>query len=156
MEGCTYPPDPVPTPVTKKSFAFCSVFQANSQLGKKKKYVTVSSSWHLGVEGESCDALPVLEVVCGEVLAAGGGLQVRGVDRAGHAVALHAANEDGGVLAGHRRVLTGGLLAPAPSRVSEDVDVWRPEGEPLGLTVVVHRPRLHADHLLNGKISVCS
>jgi hypothetical protein len=82
------------------------------------------------------------------VLAAGGGLQVRGVDGAGHAVALHAPDENGGVLAGHRRVLAGGFLAPAPSRVPEYVDVGRPEGEPLGLSIVVHRPRLHTYHLL--------
>ena len=102
---------------------------------------------HLGVEDVSGDALPVLEVVGGEVLAAGGGLEVGGVDGAGDAVALHAADEDGGVLAGHRRVLAGGLLAPAPPRVPEHVDVGRPEGEPLRLPVVVHRPSLHADHL---------
>jgi hypothetical protein len=108
-------------------------------------------AWHLGIEGVSCDALPVLEVVSGEVLAAGGGLQVRGVDGAGHAVALHAPDENGGVLAGHRRVLAGSFLAPAPSRVSEYVDVWRPEGEPLGFSIAVHRPRLHTDHLLRSR-----
>lgn len=81
------------------------------------------------------------------MLAAGGGLEARGVDGAGEAVALHAADEDGGVLAGHRRVLAGGLLPAAPPRVPEHVDVGRPEGEPLRLPVVVHRPRLDADHL---------
>ena len=102
---------------------------------------------HLGVVDVSGDALPVLEVVGGEVLAAGGGLEVGGVDGAGDAVALHAADEDGGVLAGHRGVLAGGLLPAAPTRVTEHVDVGRPEREPLRLPVVVHRPRLNADHL---------
>ena len=45
--------------------------------------------------------------------------------------ALQAAHEGDADAAGEERVLTIGLLAPAPARIAEDVDVGRPDGQPL-------------------------
>ncbi|BAS91255.1 Os04g0640750, partial [Oryza sativa Japonica Group] len=95
-----------------------------------------------GVEGVALDALPVVDVVCGVVLAAGGDLE-RVAAAAG---VLEAGDVADGVLAGEQRVLAGRLLAASPPRVAEDVDVGAPEREP-GQPDVVHRPRLRRHHL---------
>jgi hypothetical protein len=96
-----------------------------------------------GVEGVALDALPVVDVVGGVVLAAGGDLEA--VAGAGAGV-LQPGDVADGVLAGEQRVLAGGLLPAAPPRVPEDVDVGAPEREPRQ-PHVVHRPRLVRHHL---------
>ena len=73
-------------------------------------------------------------------------LQVAGVR------ALHALDERGADGAGQERVLAVGLLPSPPARVAEDVDVRRPEDEPLVEVAlvardphVVHGPRFVGD-----------
>lgn len=93
----------------------------------------------LGIEVEAVDPLPVVEVVGGVVLAAGGDLE------AGMAAAavclLEAADVGGSVAGGHGGVFAGGLLAAAPPWVPVYVHVGAPKRQP-GLASVVHGPSL--------------
>ena len=103
------------------------------------------------VELEPRVVVPVVHVVRGVVLAAGGGL-----DRAGGRVAaaagvvagdvLHAPDEVHGVAAGDEGVLAGGLEGAAPPRVAHHVDVGAPVRQP-GLAKVVHRTCLRRNSL---------
>ena len=52
-------------------------------------------------------------------------------------VALHALDEGHGHAAGEERIFAVGLLAAAPARIAEDVDVGRPEGEAAIAAVIV-------------------
>ena len=68
--------------------------------------------------------------------------------------------------AGQERILAVGLLAPAPARIAEDVDVRRPEGQvvelpclhPFGgslpLVLIVLGPDLRRDHPRNGVVQI--
>ncbi len=89
------------------------------------------------------------------VLGGGGRVQVLAVAR------LQPADEGDTELAGEERILAVGLLAAAPARIAEDVDVRREEGQaqeqPTALAglhgLVVLDPRLAADrlgHLVDG------
>jgi hypothetical protein len=96
---------------------------------------------HLGREAVPRHALPVLEVVRRGVLAARRRLQ-HGRRRVSHGAPLQAADEGGGIPAGHGGVLAGRFLAAAPPRVAEDVHVRGPHGQPLRLADVVQHPPL--------------
>lgn len=94
---------------------------------------------HLGIERVPVEGAPLLEVVRGVVLAAGGEHEGAVV-----ALGLEAGDVLDGVGGGEGGVLAGGLLAAAPAGVAEDVDVWGPEGE-AGLGGVVHGAGLEGD-----------
>src|ERR1035437_3606617 len=51
-------------------------------------------------------------------------------------VALHAGNKRHAHLAGEEWVFAVGFLAASPARIAEDVDVGRPEGQPIKDSVV--------------------
>ncbi len=61
----------------------------------------------------------------GKVLDRGNGLEI------GRVVTLQALDELHGQPAGQERIFPIGLLSPAPARITEDVDVRRPEGQAL-------------------------
>lgn len=82
--------------------------------------------WYLCVEVEAVDALPVVEVVGGVVLAAGGDLEAGVAARAAVGL-LEAADVGCGVAGGDGGILAGGLLAAAPPGVSVDVHVGAPK-----------------------------
>jgi hypothetical protein len=92
--------------------------------------------------------VPVVHVVRGVVLAAGGGLDGAGGRIAGVVAGdvLHAADEVHGVTAGHVGVLAGGLESAAPPRVAHHVDVGAPVRQP-ALAKVVHGTRLRRNSL---------
>ena len=50
--------------------------------------------------------------------------------------ALKAPYEGNADPAGEERILAIGLLAPAPTRIAEDIDVGRPDGQPLEQTAI--------------------
>ena len=73
--------------------------------------------------------------VHGEMLGAGGGLEQVGM------VALQAAHHGGAEFAGQERILAEGFLAAPPARITEDIDVGRPEREALVLAAPAGRDR---------------
>src|SRR6185503_3603880 len=44
-------------------------------------------------------------------------------------VALYSSDESNTHAAGQEWIFSVGLLSPSPARITEDVDVWRPEGQ---------------------------
>ena len=74
--------------------------------------------------------------VHGEVLAGGHGAKMIEV------VALHAADKGDAQPAGEERIFAVGLLAAAPARIAEDVDVGRPEGQAIEDAVIALALRL--------------
>lgn len=71
--------------------------------------------------------LPVLQIVGSEMLATGRHLQPSLQLPSFEGVALQSPDIGDCILANRIRVLSGRLLPSAPSRISEDVYVWRPE-----------------------------
>ncbi len=101
-----------------------------------------------GDGGAECGEVGVFEVVCGDVdigavaRGFGAGVHVEVLGRGDDAEevgvgALHAGDEGDGHAAGEEWVFAVGLLAAAPARVAEDVDVGRPVGEAEELLVPV-------------------
>lgn len=70
---------------------------------------------------EAIDAMPMVEIVGGEVLAAGGHLEAVAVVNL-----LQTPDITGRVLGGHKWVLARRLLPPPPPWVPENVHVWAP------------------------------
>ena len=100
---------------------------------------------HLGIEGVPRESFPFLHVIRCLVLAAR-----REPDSAFlPLLPLEALDILEGVRGGDSGVLPGRLLATAPPRVSEDVDVGRPVRE-AGLAGVVHAERLRRNGLGDG------
>lgn len=71
---------------------------------------------------EAVHAIPQIKIVGGIVLAAGSNLQ----PVAGGGVALQPRHVAGGITGGQSGVLAGGLLAPAPPWVPENIHIWAP------------------------------
>ena len=97
---------------------------------------------YLGIEMEAVDALPVVHIVGGEVLAARGHLEPPTPGRLRHgrrtlaSPFLQSPHQLHAVCARHDGVLTRGLLHAAPPRVAHNVDNWRPVREPRHALVV--------------------
>lgn len=99
---------------------------------------------YLRIEDVSGVISPSVQIISGVVLAAGGKHHRTAAGFAVVVLPLKSLHVLDGVLGRHKRVLAGRLLAPAPPRVPEDVDVGCPVGE-AGLADVVHGPGLDGD-----------
>ena len=95
-----------------------------------------------------------------EVLHRGDGLQVMRI------IALEPRDEGNPEAAGQEGIFAVGFLAPAPTRIPENIDVRRPNGQVVELTclcpfsrrlrvvLIVLGPDLRGDHLRNGVIQI--
>ena len=92
---------------------------------------------YASIEAKAIHALPIVQIVSGEVFATGGGLKVAPQLAAVEGVSLEASDVGNCVAGSEERVFAGCLLSSAPSRVSEDVDIGSPEGEALGLGRII-------------------
>lgn len=84
-------------------------------------YIYIEVTGYLGIEMEAIDAMPMVEIVSGEVLAAGGHLEAVAVVNL-----LQTPDIAGRVLGSHKWVLPRRLLPPTPPWVPEYVHVWAP------------------------------
>lgn len=83
--------------------------------------------------------MPFIKIISSVMLAASGEHHRSTIN-----IALETSHIVNGVGGHHKRILAGSLLASAPTRITEDVDIGSPEGEP-SLAEVVHGACLNGD-----------
>ncbi len=112
-------------------FALVAVIGAHDRLGSSLAYAHLKGG-EVGFaqvafagDGVEAVALRLGTAVHGVVFGSGDRLEVARI------VALEALDKGDAEAAGEEGILAVGLLAAAPARIAEDVDVRRPEGEPL-------------------------
>lgn len=96
---------------------------------------------YLGIEGEAMNSIPMIQIIRCEMLAACRHQKAAAsVSEAAafKGVTLDASHESNCVLARDQGVLSGGLLAAAPPRIPENVDVRRPHSHACGLPCIVY------------------
>ena len=102
---------------------------------------------YTGVKLKSIDALPVVQIIGGEVFATSRSLKLTTPFQSSKTIPLNPSDVGHCIASRDQWIFAGGLLTSSPSGVPEYVYIWCPECHTLSLSRIVHSSSFHSDRL---------